>query len=218
MVSDSQDLVGRAYAVTKIGGRIVAVARTGGGWPEGDGAAWYSDDGGASWQPITGMEDVLGGAGDQSLNAILTYDQGLVAVGHDTGHEREVHSSVWKSSDGLSWSRVASATQWTDPDRDTEMRGLVQYGQRYVSVGSSRFGGSREYAFELGYGAQESDYDAAVWLADTLSSWQRIVCDEALCGGKADQILNDIASGPKGFVIVGSEKLNGKTHGAVWVS
>lgn len=133
------------FAVATGGPGLVAV----GGEQSDDGsdaAVWTSEDG-VTWSRVAGDVSQLGGAGNQVMFGVTADESGLVAVGASPGPERAAES-VWVSSDGFLWTRVA-VEDGAGPD------GVVMFS---VSRGGPGF-------VAVGQEAISDDSFAAVWVS-----------------------------------------------------
>lgn len=111
---------------------------------DGDAAVWTSPDG-LAWSRAPAEAAVLGGAADQSMQAVVIGGPGLVAVGFDfAGGDQD--GAAWVSADGLVWSRVSAEEAVLGGENNQFMRRVVAGGPGLVVVGADSFGGERDGA------------------------------------------------------------------------
>jgi hypothetical protein len=113
------------------GTRLVAV---GVAWPDQTdvAAAWYSDDGGTSWQSAT----VPPGGAPSWMTSVAVGPNGLVAVGWATGPGGGGSPAIWLSADGSDWTLVGS-----DPGPGL-LAAIAHGADGWVAVGSNHTGGA----------------------------------------------------------------------------
>jgi hypothetical protein len=143
------------------------------------------------------------------LTAVAADSTGYLALG---GHTADSSPTLWRSSDGLTWSKDSSIlTDMFAPTKKmgkTTVNSLAVHESSVVAAGSDQVG---DY----------SAGDAAVWYsADGGRAWQR-----ADVAGAADATIFGVAWGPSGWVAVGADGYPGAstqmvgTRGmAVWTS
>jgi hypothetical protein len=178
-------------SVTVGGPGLVAV---GSDYLAGDGgaaAAWTSADG-VSWSRVPHDEAVMGGEGNQSMDAVTVGGPGLVAIGGDTVSDHEIDAAVWTSADGLSWSRVPHDAAVFG---DAAISGVTVGGPGLVAVGASQL--------------TAAGGDAAVWTSPDGLSWSRVPHDEAVFGGDGSQNMRDVTAAGPGLIAVGLEVSDG---------
>jgi hypothetical protein len=132
--------------LTVAGSRLVAV-----GVGEGDtAAAWYSDDGGATWQAA----DLPPGGPGSTMASVALGPDGLVAVGSVAGTSNVAAPAIWSSADGSAWTIVAQ-------DTGSGRFASVAHGDGgWVAVGSNEVGGGQglpDTAQRLGLTAVSGD-------------------------------------------------------------
>jgi hypothetical protein len=111
------------------GTRLVAI-----GVGEGDtAAAWYSDDGGASWQAA----DLPPGGPGSTMTSVTLGPDGLVAVGSVAGMSDVAVPAIWSSADGTTWALVARGA---GPGR---FAGVAHGDDGWVAAGSNDVGGGQ---------------------------------------------------------------------------
>jgi hypothetical protein len=148
---------------------------------------WTSSTGGRSWK----RGDVFD---HSTMTAVATGEPGLVAVGYlSIPGSGENTAAIWKSSDGLTWTRVRDPADEFDR---AEMWTVTAFGSGFVAAGASSDG-------------------SAVWISDDGRNWMRYY-DPSLAGATISDV---IAAGP-GLVAVGEvepEETN-ISSAAVWTS
>ncbi len=154
-----------------------------------------------AWSRVSGDAGAFGGDGNQLMNDVVLGGPGEVAVGSD-GLVGGEDAAVWTSPDRMTWSRV--------PDQ-TVLGGEGAQAMTSVSAGAPGL-------VAVGYDAVQGDDDAAVWTSSDGTTWSRVLHDEAIFGGRGDQIMNDVTRAEPGLVAVGSDGPQGKEHAAVWTS
>ena len=190
-------------SVTSGGPGLVAVGEDdSGGDP--DAAVWTSTDG-ITWSRVPHDEAVFGGEGDQSVSSLIAAGPGLVAVGSDgtTLRGRNIDAAVWTSIDGITWSRVPHEDAVFGGDGDQVINSVVVGGPGLVAVGSETI---------------RFDVDAAVWTSSDGVTWSRVPHDEAVFGGRRDEVMLSVIAGGPGLVAVGSVGKGGDHDAIVWTS
>jgi serine/threonine-protein kinase len=213
------------------GGRVITV-----GYDSGLAVGWYSDDVGANWTPVTGLD------GGTDAKAVVQASDGTIwALGP---------GAVWNSPDGASWTFAPS----TAFPPDAYAWNAIAYGDAVVAVGQATGpGGSSDAAVWLlrdgawtrvdpatfdvpgsqylrdvtvdpdtdrlvAVGTDRDVDDAVVWTSEDGSTWQRA---DPLPGG-AHQGLSSILfmSGTPGSFIAGgwNGAAEAEKDAAVWYS
>jgi hypothetical protein len=138
-------------------------------------------------QPSLGAED------GQIMHDIVEVDGLWIGVGSDaTGG---THAAMWASDDGLQWNRLEAASLPTESSNGTEIRSVVQLGERLVAAGVTDGDGD----------------DAFVWMTDG-DQWISIENEDF--GGEGTQEIRGLTVWEHGVVAVGWDT----TDGAVWTS
>lgn len=210
---DPQDLGGAAEQhelldVASNGSLIVAVGAEGSGSDDGgnaiDGTAWISEDG-VSWRRIADPDGILGGPGNQVIEAVVAAGRGFVAVGSD-----DDQAAVWTSVDGLSWSR-ARVDAAAEGESWARVRDVVAAGPGFVAVGA--VGSPDDY----------DDAAAAVWTSTDGDMWSRVSHDASVFDEPAEvgdrgwfEMLSVDVVGEH-IVAVGMTGV-GSSQRAIWVS
>ena len=209
----------RRVDIAKIGGAVVpqvavnSIAAQGStqvavGSANGYPAAWTSSNGGSTWNRAVGaLPAVLSRPGSQQLTSVTHGPMGWLAVGDVTAAAPE-HPVVVVSADGTSWQAADGERVFGAPGLFAEQ--AAANAQGHVIVG-------RQKIKQIANGRVVSvRTEAAVWWSATLTGWRRGA--DATAGaldGTGDRQLTAVtASGPAGFVAVGS-------HGAqpsAWTS
>ena len=169
-----------------------------------DAAVWTSTDG-ITWSRVPHDEAVFGGDDDQSMSSLIAGGPGLVAAGADGTNLRglNIDAAVWTSIDGFTWSRVPHEDGIFGGDGDQLINSVVVGGPGLVAVGSETI---------------RFDVDAAVWTSSDGITWSRVPHDEAVFGGRRDQVMLSVVAGSPGLVAVGSAGTGGDHDAAVWTS
>jgi hypothetical protein len=111
-------------------------------------AVWTSVDG-LTWLRVPHDEVNLDGDGNQIMWDVVAGGPGLVAVGWDTGGERD--AAVWRSEDGLTWLRLRGEEALFGGPGTQAMLSVAVGGPGLVAVGGDWGGG---------------DWDGAVWVEE----------------------------------------------------
>lgn len=143
-------------------------------------------------------EEIFGNA---VMNSVIASGPGFVAVGGSLDDESRNNALVWRSSDGLTWSRVSP----TQPVfRDVTLRSITAHGDGMVVVGTDD---------------SDARIDAAVWRSNDGLAWVRVPHDDSVFGGSGPQIMQSVTSFDGGLVAVGESGTDfGPDKAAVWVS
>jgi serine/threonine-protein kinase len=128
----------RIRAVAASGSRVVAV-----GYDGGQHAAWYSTDGGTTWEQAEVPPD------DGSMFAVVARPSGpgFIAFGRDTTVGDE--GAVWRSPDGSTWERVENPA--FEAPSEWFVSSVVNTGETAIAVGRAQ--------------GPDGTTDAAVWEA-----------------------------------------------------
>ena len=154
-----------------------------------DAVVWTSVDG-FTWSRVPHDEDVFGGAGEVNMTDVTAGPMGVVAVGWEfSGFDAD--AVVWRSADGLSWSRVPDDEEiFGGPSRQA-IWGVIAHGNGVLAVGEDR---SRS----------PGDGDMAVWTSIDGITWSRGLVNEEIVGAGFPE--GATVWGP-GLVAVGSESV-----------
>lgn len=133
--------------VAVIGDRFVAVGHTWTATGDTDAAAWYSDDGGATWTPV----DMPDGGSSLSVASLAPFGDVLVAVGD--GGRSDVALFVtasWVTTDGASWEvyEVASGA----------------FGRAVAAVDGGLVAAGNFGAHDIGPGVAWTSTDGQTWI------------------------------------------------------
>jgi hypothetical protein len=197
------------YGVTEGGPGIVAVGA--GCEDDLEGCApyptvWTSADG-SIWDRSAADPDVFGELG--ALADVVATEHGLVAAGgfYTTGGETAlIQPTVWLSPDGIEWERV-----WQGEAYDFSTASVITGFHALATNADGRV---------VGVGAavnSQGDFVGAIWTSTDGRTWERIDQDSEVFASDTDTYveINDVASGPGGFVAVGND---GEIEAAVWHS
>jgi hypothetical protein len=191
-----------------------------------DAAVWYTIDG-VTWNRVPHDETVFGGDGHQRMNAVVALTSGFLAVGSEGDDKDPLRSNyppsdsaatraaVWRSDDGIGWTRVPDDDAFSDPDSGLVMNDVAFDGSGLVAVGGAfkqveTFATHRWDVWESEVPAPPSDVDidvdAAVWTSADGIAWSRVTAgDEASGGDTIRQHMNAVVAAGPGFVAVGQE-------------
>lgn len=181
--------------VTAFNGAFIAVGNdraTG----RADAAIWRSPDG-MTWERV-GSVEVLGGDGNQDIEAITMFDGRLFAAG-STGQAREEDAAMWTSDDGVAWARV-SAESFVAPGAQQILDITASPGRALVAVGFTRADGDR---------------NGALWRSSDGATWERVMTESVV--GEGDQNLVSVAAGEGVFVVAGFDERTGESV-TIWRS
>ncbi len=152
--------------IVRFGEGLVAVGLDSSCCEDTDALVWTSADG-VEWERVPHDETVFGGDGDQIMTSVASSGGRLVAVGLDHGGLGD--SAVWRSEDGLTWTRV--------PDESVFGAG-VGGGIEIISVealGEGFVAGGLQHIAGLG-----GDMDAVVWTTSDGLTWARVSAADAV--------------------------------------
>jgi hypothetical protein len=186
-----------AYRVRDIGNKLVAVGTDDAGGDQ-DAAVWVSADA-LHWFRVADRTGQLGGKGDQVLLDVVQLGTGMVGGGFTTGVQGK-DGALWRSADGVTWSRVTGQSDLDGP------------GDQVITRLTPNIPG-----FKLGAFGQDTSLgttDAAVWLSVDGSTVRR----EVILGGSRDQSIQSVAVSGGLVVLVGSDSFNGNLDAAVWTA
>ena len=199
-----------------------------------DAAVWYSFDG-RTWTRVPHDEAVFGGDGHQRINGVTAVGSGFVAVGTEGGEAAslppwddlseslETHAAVWRSDDGITWSRVPHNDALSGADGGVVMNDVAYDGTSLVAVGSEchqaepfavtgwepdpRLNPDTGLPLDEGIPDEiDTDVDAAVWRSDDGVTWIRVNNEGGVFGGDAIRhTMNALIAGGPGCVAVGIE-------------
>jgi hypothetical protein len=223
---------------------------------ESHAAVWRSDDG-ISWMKVPHVDAFSEADGGAVMNDVALGESGLVAVGlvygqtgpfatYREGYLSEprdvvidVDAAVWRSVDGVSWSRVRAEDETFGGDTVRQsMNAVTAGGPGFVAVGQEGFDfvGFDEWtpipdssAPKAGSGsAHVADNVAAVWTSPDGETWTRVANEPSLAHGGGEvtgwATMFDIASHAQGLVAVGrdvwlpSTRFSESWRAAVWLS
>lgn len=182
-------------------GCMWSVAMVDDGFVAGGFGFWHSDDG-VDW---VRSED---GVGVAYVAGMAASPGELVAVGGPA--DGEIQSAVAVSETGVVWERIPHEDAlFGEPDPGTGqnrlrtgMNDVVWTGERFVAVG---------------YYAEASNLDGAVWLSDDGRSWS-LVTDPAL-GGSGSQFVSAVVSdGARLYAVGRLQRQDGRGQALAWVS
>ena len=165
-------------------------------------AVWTSTNG-SSWTRVPHDESLFGGASSQGMHAGIYFNNSFVAVGFDYAIGDQATAVVWRSPDGVSWTRVANDEAVFGGTDSQIMLAVTAGGPGLVAVGWDQSGG---------------ESDGAVWTSPDGISWTRIPHDEALFGGAGRQTIYSVVAGGPGLVAVGADESGGDDDAVVWTS
>lgn len=163
-------------------------------------AVWTSPDG-QDWSRVTHDDGIFGsrvfsddaevvGTG---MGSIVTVESGFVAVGYDLAG-----AAVWRSPDGLQWSRIPPDARTFGSDGGQWMLDVTAAGPGLVAVGT--------------YGAQGT---LVTWTSDDGESWTRAPSAQDAFAGSG-LYLHAVAAREDRLVAVGEDY--GRRAAAVWTS
>jgi len=167
---------------------------------------WTSVDG-TSWDRSPANPDVFGDRA--GLLDVVATEHGLITAGGlytADGEAELVAPTVWLSSDGFVWERVwqGEAYDYSTATNITGFQALTtDTNGRVVGVGTAI--------------NDEGEFVGAIWTSTDGRTWERIDQDSEVFASNTDSDVSilDVASGPGGFVAVGSD---GGTKVAIWHS
>jgi hypothetical protein len=208
---------------------------------ESNAAVWRSDDG-ISWMRLPHVDAFSEADGSAVMSDVAVGESGLVAVGLVYGQTEpfatyrlgelpdlgggdpaepsdvviDVDAAVWRSVDGVSWSRVhdEDETFGGDTVRQT-MNAVTAGGPGFVAVGQEGFDflGFDEWTPTSGNNTDGRDHVAdnvaAVWTSPDGETWTRVANEPSLAhsGGEVTgwATMSDIAPHAQGLVAVGRD-------------
>jgi hypothetical protein len=184
-----------------------------------DAAVWVSSDG-VEWARLEDDEGTFGGAEFQAMWRVITWGDGLVAVGasgggrwdHDpTDPDREttvIEPRVWVSPNGIDWQRMTGIPTLGFP---SAMADIAEFDQRLVAVGWMDIGIVRPAAW-VSVDGQSWDLIAP----DGIGDWEGPTLDIGEVGSSSQLWLTAVAAADTGLFAVGNEGVT--DVGAVWWS
>jgi hypothetical protein len=179
-------------SITAVEGRVIITGSDGGA------AAWYSDDGGETWQDAvveSNPKDL-----DPTLGPIAQLGSRLISLGSasnvQVGPDGDVRGAVWISDDnGATWRPEA-------PDTAPAISGEITTGGPGVVAVGNRFQGD----------------SAEAWTSPDGKVWSQAQSDPSF----KDAVMTSVTSFPDGLVAVGYRLTNdpapNSQHSAAWFS
>jgi hypothetical protein len=220
-------------------------------------AVWRSDDG-INWVRVPHVDAFSEAGGGAVMNDVALGGSGLVAVGLVYGQvepfatyrwgtedpsepsdvDIDVDAAVWRSSDGVSWSRVHAEDEAFGGDTIRQsMIAVTAGGPGFVAVGQEGFNilGYDEWTPTSGNNTDGRDHVAdnvaAVWTSPDGEAWTRVASEPSMAhsGGEVTgwATMFDIAPYAQGLVAVGRDvwvtgnsRASVRVHqgAAVWLS
>ena len=208
---------------------------------ESNAAVWRSDDG-ISWVRVPHVDAFSEADGGAVMSDVALGESGLVAVGLVYGQTEpfatyrlgelpdlgggdlaepsdvviDVDAAVWRSSDGVSWSRVSAEDETFGGDTVRQsMNAVTAGGPGFVAVGQEGFDflGFDEWTPTSGNNTDGRDHVAdnvaAVWTSPDGETWTRVANEPSLAhsGGEVTgwAVMSDIAPYAQGLVAVGRD-------------
>lgn len=208
---------------------------------ESNAAVWRSDDG-ISWVRVPHVGAFSEANGGAVMSDVALGESGLVAVGLVFGRTEpfaiyrlgelpdlgggdlaepsdvdiDVDAAVWRSSDGVSWSRVSAEDETFGGDTVRQsMNAVTAGGPGFVAVGQEGFDflGFDEWTPTSGNNTDGRDHVAdnvaAVWTSPDGETWTRVANEPSLAhsGGEVTgwAVMSDIAPHAQGLVAVGRD-------------
>jgi hypothetical protein len=208
---------------------------------ESNAAVWRSDDG-ISWVRVPHVDAFSEADGGAVMSDVALGESGLVAVGLVFGRTEpfaifrlgelplmgggdlaepsdvviDVDAAVWRSSDGVSWSRVSAEDETFGGDTVRQsMNAVTAGGPGFVAVGQEGFDflGFDEWTPTSGNNTDGRDHVAdnvaAVWTSPDGETWTRVANEPSLAhsGGEVTgwAVMSDIAPYAQGLVAVGRD-------------
>ena len=164
-----------------------------------------------TWTKVDGGE-AFGGPGEDKSQAVTRLTEGgpgLVAVGYEEDLPA-VDPVAWYSLAGRVWSRAKI------DEKDSIVKGLHE--QRMWGVAKATIDGE-EVLVAVGQDGSIRNADVAVWTSDNGGrEWKRVPHDEAVFGGRGDQVMARVVPGGPGFIAVGYAAQRRDVDAAVWSS
>jgi hypothetical protein len=147
-----------------------------------------------AWTRGTSEDESFDGPGDQQVEACAASDEGFVIVGSDNRSGNR-DARIWKSTDGVTWTRLTSGTLGGPGDQDATAVSAIPDGGWLVGGSDTATGTA----------------DAALWQADTNGDVTRRDQGEASLGGPGDQSVSSLLVTEDHVYVVGQD------HGRVGV-
>jgi len=186
-----------ASRVREIGNKLVAVGTDDAG-VDLDAAVWVSVDSVHRFR-VADRTSQLGGKGDQGLLDVAQFGTGMVAGGFTTGPQGR-DGGLWRSADGVTWSRVLGQSDLGGP------------GTQEITRLTGGIPGFKLAA--LGLDTSSGNADAVVWTSVDGSTIRR----EVILGGSGDQMIQSVAVSGGLVVLVGKDSFTGNLDAAIWTS
>jgi serine/threonine-protein kinase len=155
------------------------------------------------WVDVPGVPAVFDGGIHSMLDTTAT-PEGIVVVGRAkpmAAGRKGDDGAVWRSTDGLGWEALTSATLGGPGDQ--QINAVASFGEYVVAGGWDRRPGE--------------EHDAAVWVSDDDgATWEKI--DDADLGGPGQQWIRDIAATGSMLLAVGASGSYAALEATVWTS
>ncbi len=162
------------------------------GTDRGATAVWYSTDG-SRWTRLSTAEKVIDSADQAQVNTLMVTASGVVAAG-TVVDGTDLDAAVWKSTDGIHWSRVMSAQRSFAGNGDHVISDIAPLGTGFVAVGAVR---------------PATQWLPASWISPDGTSWSAVSSAfpqaPALNAGGQGTVVAAVAAAPGtgGLVAVG---------------
>jgi hypothetical protein len=155
----AEDLTGGAATMTTVAGSGLGLFAA--GQVGSQIALWYSNNG-RDWSRLKGAENVINGATDPHVDALLATAGSVYAAGWEQDGDH-TDAAMWSSSDGITWRPVLSAQSAFAGGGDRVITALAAEGTQvvptgYVAVGAVRTG---------------SAWKPASWISPNGASWSQ---------------------------------------------
>lgn len=157
-------------------------------------AAWVSEDG-VTWQRATPDQTALVGEGGLSMNDVVGFEGGYVAVGTQSTDDgdggADQRAAAWFSPDGITWTRIAhDPAVFGDYEDNLSMSAVAVGPSGFVAVGAA---------------GSDDEQHGVVWTSPDGIAWARVP-DDPTFAGRNGAWMGDVIATAEGFVVVGAEE------------
>ncbi len=190
----------QAHAATRWGDRTVVVGSIGSGSAR-RAAVWLSAESGGPFVAVAAQATLaapVGQAGDAEMDVVAAGALGVFAAGTTAGRE-----TMWYSTDGRHWTRLAGADRILAGSADARVRSLLVAPTGVFAAGDLRNGAGT---------------DGAIWTSTDGVGWQPVHATQGVFSGGGDHTVADLVQFGTSFVAVGAVRAGASWSPASWIS